>query len=325
MMQKCPRCGFLQPKDHYCAECGLNIDEYRPKGLAWRQRIPVKPLIFIVFVCFGALLAGVLRRPAVVPTALNNSALQHGIVTPSSQSGTAKKGRDVAHLAPKSTAARSLAPSIDKAAGGDLAQQQSAAGVQPAVLGAVPPPPPARPVAPQAVQLRFLEVPISGLEAAYERGRELQGSANEKALALNFDKNLSELRFMGGFVLPGGAQKHISLKKSARFNFVSAASEVNEESLGLVLQFTMLSFDANELAVELDASLRLQVSENLYTGQLKEVYRLKSSSEVLLLTGFLPRDKNLAAPDWLQTPLNLLQSEDFLNNNTEFALLARFQ
>ena len=31
----CPRCGFAQPKDRYCASCGLDVDAFlaRPKPL----------------------------------------------------------------------------------------------------------------------------------------------------------------------------------------------------------------------------------------------------------------------------------------------------
>ena len=312
MMQKCPKCGFIQPKDHYCAECGLNIDEYKPTAPAWHRRIAAKPLVLIAFICFGALLAGVLREGAVEPQNLKLAKSSHNILTPSPRPSKAKRQPAKAFVEKAQVAEVEVAP-------------QQSAGVQPAVAGAVPPPPPPRPAVPTRVQLRFLEVPVSGLEAAYERGRELQGSAEEKALAVSFDKNISDLRFMGGFVLPGGAQKPISLKKSARLDFVSSAAEAAEDAMGLVLQITMLSFDDDDLSIELDASLRLQQEDGVYTGQLKELYRLRSSSEVLLVTGFLPRNKNLSLPSLPPSPLTLLQSEDFLNNGTEFVMLAQFK
>src|SRR5665213_2534728 len=38
MMMDCPRCGFAQPKDRYCASCGLDIDNFtaKPKPLLVR-------------------------------------------------------------------------------------------------------------------------------------------------------------------------------------------------------------------------------------------------------------------------------------------------
>ncbi len=38
MMMECPRCGFAQPKDQFCASCGLDVDQYiaKPKPLLIR-------------------------------------------------------------------------------------------------------------------------------------------------------------------------------------------------------------------------------------------------------------------------------------------------
>jgi hypothetical protein len=38
MMMECPRCGFSQPKDRYCAQCGVDVEQFsaRPKPLAIR-------------------------------------------------------------------------------------------------------------------------------------------------------------------------------------------------------------------------------------------------------------------------------------------------
>ena len=38
MMQECPRCGFSQPKDRYCANCGLDIVHFHPAPeAAWKK------------------------------------------------------------------------------------------------------------------------------------------------------------------------------------------------------------------------------------------------------------------------------------------------
>lgn len=39
MMIECPRCGFAQPKDQFCASCGLNIDQYNARPKPFWQRI----------------------------------------------------------------------------------------------------------------------------------------------------------------------------------------------------------------------------------------------------------------------------------------------
>lgn len=38
MLINCPRCGFSQPKDQYCASCGVNIETYVPrKDSVWKK------------------------------------------------------------------------------------------------------------------------------------------------------------------------------------------------------------------------------------------------------------------------------------------------
>lgn len=39
MMMDCPRCGFNQPKDRFCASCGLDVDQFRAKPTPLALRI----------------------------------------------------------------------------------------------------------------------------------------------------------------------------------------------------------------------------------------------------------------------------------------------
>lgn len=38
MEQKCPQCGFLQPKDDFCAHCGVHIGKYRKRKSSLKKR-----------------------------------------------------------------------------------------------------------------------------------------------------------------------------------------------------------------------------------------------------------------------------------------------
>jgi len=35
MLINCPKCGFSQPKDRYCASCGVDMDHFRPQPTPW--------------------------------------------------------------------------------------------------------------------------------------------------------------------------------------------------------------------------------------------------------------------------------------------------
>lgn len=55
MLIKCPRCGFQQPKDRYCAQCGVDIDHYRPPQTSFGKKILGNPAFQISLVlCIAA-------------------------------------------------------------------------------------------------------------------------------------------------------------------------------------------------------------------------------------------------------------------------------
>lgn len=45
MLINCPRCGFQQPKDKYCAQCGVDMESYRPAAPPLWKRVFGNPLI----------------------------------------------------------------------------------------------------------------------------------------------------------------------------------------------------------------------------------------------------------------------------------------
>lgn len=47
----CPNCGFQQPKDLFCAKCGINMDTYIPKDRSFIQKIVESSFFYIVLLC----------------------------------------------------------------------------------------------------------------------------------------------------------------------------------------------------------------------------------------------------------------------------------
>ncbi len=50
MLINCPRCGFSQPKDQYCASCGVNIEKYIPRKTSAGQKLLSSTLLQVVIV-----------------------------------------------------------------------------------------------------------------------------------------------------------------------------------------------------------------------------------------------------------------------------------
>ncbi|WP_413586424.1 hypothetical protein [Bdellovibrio sp. HCB274] len=51
MMVTCPRCGFQQPKDKYCAQCGVDMESFKPQAQPWHKTFFKNPVLHVaVFV-----------------------------------------------------------------------------------------------------------------------------------------------------------------------------------------------------------------------------------------------------------------------------------
>lgn len=55
MLIKCPRCGFQQPKDKYCAQCGVDMDSFKPPAQPFLKRFFGSPLtqLSLLFIIAG--------------------------------------------------------------------------------------------------------------------------------------------------------------------------------------------------------------------------------------------------------------------------------
>lgn len=58
MLINCPRCGFSQPKDRYCAQCGVDMDAFKPAQVSWFKKIIDNTLIQVSLVFAIAIFAG---------------------------------------------------------------------------------------------------------------------------------------------------------------------------------------------------------------------------------------------------------------------------
>ncbi len=59
MLVNCPKCGFSQPQDRYCANCGVDMQLYRPQGTPFWKKILGNPFLHVA-VIFAVVLASIL-------------------------------------------------------------------------------------------------------------------------------------------------------------------------------------------------------------------------------------------------------------------------
>lgn len=50
MLINCPKCGFSQPKDRYCASCGVDMDNFRPTAPPAWKKVVSNPFLHVGFI-----------------------------------------------------------------------------------------------------------------------------------------------------------------------------------------------------------------------------------------------------------------------------------
>ena len=58
MLMNCPRCGFSQPKDQYCAQCGVDMVSYKPKRTPLFVRLAQNTSVQIVVLLLASAFVG---------------------------------------------------------------------------------------------------------------------------------------------------------------------------------------------------------------------------------------------------------------------------
>lgn len=59
MLVNCPKCGFSQPQDQYCAKCGVDMQSFRAKPEPVQKRLVANP-VFLIGVVFVLVFSGAL-------------------------------------------------------------------------------------------------------------------------------------------------------------------------------------------------------------------------------------------------------------------------
>lgn len=58
MLINCPRCGFSQPKDQYCAQCGVDMQAFKPKSVPLSKKILQSPKTHVLILLVAAVFVG---------------------------------------------------------------------------------------------------------------------------------------------------------------------------------------------------------------------------------------------------------------------------
>ena len=60
MLVNCPRCGFSQPNDQYCAQCGVDMQSFKPKEQPFANQVFSNAGVQIGILLIAAVLAALI-------------------------------------------------------------------------------------------------------------------------------------------------------------------------------------------------------------------------------------------------------------------------
>lgn len=138
MLIKCPKCGFDQPKDTYCANCGIEVDSFKPvQPPFWKTAIKSPWFSLLLFVGLGYGAYMYLKNP---------SQFQFSASPPpaaeSTPSSVAESGKSSVPTPPSSTNPSSVPISPHPAPSDPAGTSGASAPAPPPSLASPPPPPP---------------------------------------------------------------------------------------------------------------------------------------------------------------------------------------
>lgn len=80
MLINCPRCGFSQPKDKYCAQCGVDMETFKPREVPLFKRLITHPASFVIVIFLSLLLGYKLTISLSSSLAGSNSSTLHSFL-----------------------------------------------------------------------------------------------------------------------------------------------------------------------------------------------------------------------------------------------------
>ncbi|MBC87024.1 MAG: hypothetical protein CL677_07570 [Bdellovibrionaceae bacterium] len=320
MMVQCQKCGFSQPKDRFCANCGIDMDAYEPPEKTISEEVKSNRTIHFIVVLILLLIGG-------------------GLFYKQIQKGKDPRGNTSDSLFERITKRTNPEPTVvdtDNTSSENFAAEESASqlnetkGLTAATSQIVDPnsqdstAESTTPTPPQRVQYSFALVNTAFLEQAMSRGSNQAGELNIYSLpSANNKPFISEARDSNELVeLDGGRGANFDLNTPTTLAFTFTNPETQEDS-GLSIEVSADAFEGDQIqwTVKVFANL-VSADGNLFTLSSEDLVTSEGKSQVVIF-GILPRavfsEEDLS--QFEGSPLQALGSEEFLNGDAEAVLI----
>ncbi len=334
MIINCPRCGFSQPKDKYCARCGLDIETYRPPEVPFLKKLfgnPVTQLSLVLLMALGSGLYVYRHNRQEIHERV--SFFRQGIQYNRNMNSSLP-------AAPQTSSTEGQSPSTDMNVPGELVSEHEETSVA-AVTVATPGPPSAQPLAAGTpstkpsepsrakVRIQYVEVTEGVLAQIYSESR-TSGQFNSlgdhvAGIWPQAKKKISSLR---GWQVLSKEEKPFEEGRTLQF-FVGLRGNDPENDLGLTTYMEITGVDAQGLHGHLEVvrAWRETVTANEPTPPIQRRFypaAIELAPDAhFFIAGALPRGTGMDSDPYLTNmePFKLLKNK---NRSTELLIVVDF-
>lgn len=290
---RCPRCQFDQPKDIYCVNCGIHMDDFRKKPSTKIHRFLKNPIFHL-----GVFSLGILA-----------------VLTMSETGSFIKRSLNYDFSFKDSYTFESLTPPANVKEKAPSPQRVPAQAKKPVREPATPTTTPRDKKETSYAHVVFLEASQQALNDLFIKSDPVYSRADEQAAFYpDSTENLLKTKLK---VLPQGESE----KRLESGSALSFPLQFQERTHGFPQVTLRTNWNLNSegvifLEVQMDANSE-DGSETFYSDEF-EIPKGKT----LLVSGVLKRDLFKTVPsEWLETPLSILNSRAFLENQTDFLMI----
>ncbi len=341
VMMECPRCGFLQPPDRFCANCGLDIERYQAPKVPWHQQV-LTSAPFHLALAAALLLAVVLFLYQARPP-WESRPLRQPPVSKHDFSGQPDSSRGTVSVQAINAANTNQGAVDSPPSTSSPAEFQTVTAPSPQGLGEgtedflqedITADAPATP--PQRLSVRFYEMTNTDLQQALSLGFNVEDTpVTEQQVATSFtiDKELLEpflqraRPLIGQSTGPYQESLQTIISQSLDLDILGLEGGPNQ-TVGLNMEVNLQNIRQNLTDVLLFTSITLPLGEieesdpSWLSFQISTIKPLPWSSS-LLIVGSVPYGRFLGLEEGLYEdgPLSILNSPSFANRQSELVIL----
>lgn len=311
MMHECPKCGFVQPKDKYCANCGLDIESYKPAPDSLFVRLAKNTglqIALVVLIIIGmAIVIFISQRERIaqhlsgaLPTAKRTA---RQITEPKNQ--------------PDPKAALAAATRVDSTTPATALTAKS----RPSPTASAP-----ETKRYKDLTISFFEISKAAVVQLASEGQVLNETQQTKSFLVRGPDALARIREIDAEARPHGEPHTEAFTPGTPFNldYTHMGGKKNPEAVGMSLVFnpTAMAESLWDFAVETNINLKNETGGALLSTTINGSYSIPPNS-ALFLAGFLPHQKVLKEDLWSfnGSPLMVYDSPDFISGLTEFVIV----